>query len=453
MRTFADEPGGLEGRSARDVVVSMRGASRKFCRDLRRAVRYGLADAAHDLFARRAHDATLRLDEFWALRNVSFDVRRGESVGVMGLNGAGKSTLLKLVLGTLRLTEGETIVNGRAAALSEHGLGFDPVLSGRENAYMAAAVLGIDRRRIDAAFGSIAEFSGIGEFIDAPVRAYSSGMRARLGFAVAMHLEPDILLVDEVLAVGDVGFRRRCIDHPRRYLDAGGSLLLVSHNPHVVQYMCDRCLVLDRGTLIFDGDVVGGVGRYLEATRTASTDPIVIDAALMPGIGKHAVASDTGVNIDDFGITGTRHQAIETGDSVRVYVRYRSNRDVHARWGFCLLTANLETTIACEGPLRPVAISAGTGELAGTVRLPLAAGRYALRVAVMDAGNELPLAMGGFEEAPRYFTVEMPTTLRNNYRMFTRDLIALDEPVWEQTAVDEDVRAGAAIATGPANLA
>src|SRR4051812_40163502 len=310
MRTSVDERGELDARSARDVVVAMRGASRKFCRDLRRAVRYALADAARDLFTRRPHDATLRPDEFWALRDVSFEVRRGESVGVMGLNGAGKSTLLKLVLGTLRLTEGETIVRGHAAALSEHGLGFDPVLSGRENAYMAAAVLGIDRRRIDAAFGSIAEFSGLGAFMDAPVRAYSSGMRARLGFAVAMHLEPNILLVDEVLAVGDVGFQRQCIDHTRRYLDAGGSLLLVSHNPHIVQYMCDRCLVLDRGTLVFDGDVVGGVAKYLEATRTASTDPIVIDAALMPGIGKPIVGPDTGVSIDEFGVTGTRHQAI-----------------------------------------------------------------------------------------------------------------------------------------------
>jgi hypothetical protein len=195
------------------------------------------------------------------------------------------------------------------------------------------------------------------------------------------------------------------------------------------------------------------VAKYLEATRTASTDPIVIDAALMPGVGTPAVGSDTGVSIDEFGVAGTRHRSIETGDSVRVYVRYRSSRDVDARWGFCLLTANLETTIACEGPLRPVAISAGAGELAGTARLPLTAGRYALRVAIMDAHNELPLAMGGFEEAPRYFTVEMPTTLRNNYRMFTRDLIALDEPMWDQTAFDEDVRTGAAIVSGPANLA
>jgi lipopolysaccharide transport system ATP-binding protein len=431
MRAVA-ERFGRDSPPAPETVVSARSVSRKFCGDLRRALRYGVADAVHDLCARRPSRVGLRADEFWAIRDVSFDVRRGESVGIMGLNGAGKSTLVKLILGSLRLTEGEIAVRGLAAALSDHGLGFDPVLSGRENVYMAAAVLGIARARVALAFDRIVDFSGLGTFIDAPVRAYSTGMRARLGFAVAMYLEPDILLVDEVLAVGDVGFQRQCIDHTRRYLEDGGSLLLVSHNPHVVQYMCDRCLVLDRGRLVFDGDVVGGVARYLEAARTSSTDPILADAAVAGAAAAAPhVASNTGVTIDDFGVSGLDGQAIRTGDLVRVQVRYRSVKDVAARWGFCLLSSNLETTIACEGPMQPVHIPVGRGELRGTVRLPLTGGRYALRVAIMDSRNELPLALGGFADAPRLFTVHMPTTLRNNYRMVTRDLIALDEPRWE----------------------
>ena len=452
MRT-PDAAGTFRGSPMRrEVVISVRGASRKFCRDLRRSLRYAVFDAAQDLFARRRGNVTLRPDEFWALRNVSFDVRRGESVAVMGLNGAGKSTILKLILGSLRLTQGETVVCGRAAALSEHGLGFDPVLSGRENVYMAAAVLEIDRRLVDEAFDQIVAFAGLEAFIDSAVSVYSTGMRARLGFAVAMYLEPDILLVDEVLAVGDIGFQRQCIDHAQRYLGGGGSLVLVSHNPHLVQYMCDRCLVLDHGVLVFDGDVVGGVARYLEAARTASRDPLVMDAALTDGVTQpRAPSEDSAVAIDDFGVRSVLSETLHTGDPARVYVRYHSDKNLDARWGFCLLTSDLETTIACDGPLEPVSITAGVGELAGTVRLPLTGGRYALRVAIMDPQNELPLALGGFHEPPRYFTIETPASLRNNYRMFMRDLVALQDPYWEQFTIESAHRDVPAVAASPAH--
>lgn len=416
-----------------DVVVSVRGASKKFCNSVKRSVRYMAADAVKDLLGHRQTGAALRRDEFWALRNVSFELRRGQSVGVMGLNGAGKSTLLKLMLGSLRLTEGEIVTSGRLAVLSEHGLGFDPLLTGRENVYLAAAILEIDRGRVDEAFNDIVAFAELDKFIDAPVRGYSSGMRARLGFSVAMYLEPEILLVDEVLAVGDIGFQRRCIQYAQRYLERGGSLVLVSHNPHLVQFICDRCLLLDRGVVTWDGDVVEGVARYLEATRTCQSDRLILDAALS-GSGPLPVESeDSNVVIEDFGIRPMGQSLLRTGEPARVYVRYRAFRDVEIRWGFSLLTADLATSITSEGLMESFVIGAGSGELVATISgLPLVSGRFALRVAILDPETELPYALGGFHSLPRYFAVEAPISRRNNYRMYTRDLFVLEDVQWER---------------------
>jgi hypothetical protein len=258
-------------------------------------------------------------------------------------------------------------------------------------------------------------------------------MRARLGFSIAMHLAPDILLVDEVLAVGDIGFQRQCIRYARRYLEDGGSLVLVSHNPHLVQFICDRCIVLDHGNVVIDGSVVDGVAKYMQATRTATGDPLALDAALAgPSPGFKSPCEGSGVEIDDFGVEPAGSAPIGTGAPVRVYVRYRTCRALDVRWGFCLLTPDLATIIACEGLLNPFPIQAGAGELTGTVpRLPLSAGRYALRVAIMDPHTELPLALGGFYTPPRYFTIETPASIRDNYRMFTGDLVALEDLKWE----------------------
>jgi len=436
--------------SAADVVVSVRNVSKKFCRELRPSLRYALGDALRDLLSVRHRGDQLRRGEFWALREVSFDIRRGESVGVMGVNGAGKSTLLKLVLGTLRLTQGETVSCGRVAALTEQGIGFDSLLTGRENVYLAAAVLGIERPRVAACFDQIVAFAELQDSIESPVRYYSSGMRARLGFAIAMYLEPGVLLVDEVLAVGDVGFQRRCIEHVRSYLDAGGSLVLVSHNPLLVQTMCKRCLVLDRGKVVYDGDVVGGVSRYCEIALAAQNtgghlEPASVDPAGLslheegfPAFGDRNMAGPSTaekgpVAIEAFGIRAPGEEPLRNSEPATVFLRYRSTREVMARWGFCLVTPDGSVTIACEGRLSPIRLPAGSGELRGTLQqLPLSGGQYGLRVAIMDPDTDLPFAMRGYAEPPQPFTVAMPTSVRNNYRMFAKDLIVLDGLTWEE---------------------
>jgi lipopolysaccharide transport system ATP-binding protein len=200
-----------------------------------------------------------------ALEEVSFEVARGESFGLVGGNGSGKSTLLKLVAGMLRPTTGGLAVDGRVAALIELGAGFHPEISGRENVYINGAVLGLSRREIDRRYRDIVEFSGLADFMEEPVKNYSSGMYVRLGFAVAIHTDPDVLLVDEVLAVGDEAFAHRCIRRIEEFLAAGRTLLLVSHSLDLVAELCDRVLWLDRG----HQRLLGEPRRVIDAYRQA----------------------------------------------------------------------------------------------------------------------------------------------------------------------------------------
>lgn len=202
-------------------------------------------------------------DTFLAVDDVSFTVQQGESIGLMGLNGSGKSTLLKLINGVMRPDSGKVLTRGRIAGLIATGAGFHPQLTGRENVYLNAAILGMSERETKARFDDIVEFADIGRFLDTPVGHYSSGMFARLGFAVAVHTESDIFLVDEVLAVGDRPFKKKCIARMEEIKREGRTLFYVSHAPASVRKMCDRVLVLEKGTLAFDGPTNEGI-KFLE---------------------------------------------------------------------------------------------------------------------------------------------------------------------------------------------
>ncbi len=203
---------------------------------------------------------------FWSLRDVSFSIGRGEVVGVVGANGAGKSTLLKILARITEPTEGRARIAGRMSALLEVGTGFHPELTGRENVFVNGAILGMGEREIRAKFDAIVAFAEVEDFIDTPVKRYSSGMRARLAFAVAAHLEPDVLLLDEVLSVGDASFQRKCVEMMRRLAGRGRTVLIVSHRISTLSEMCGRTLWLDKGRLRMDGDTEDVLSRYLEAT-------------------------------------------------------------------------------------------------------------------------------------------------------------------------------------------
>ena len=225
-------------------------------------------------------------DEFWALQNISFDVRKGETVGILGCNGSGKSTLLQMICGTLNPTHGSIQTNGRIAALLELGSGFNPEFSGRENVYMNCTVLGLSRDEIDQRFESIAEFADIGVFIEQPVKTYSSGMSVRLAFAVAINVDPNILIIDEALAVGDELFQRKCFSRIEAIRASGSTILFVSHSGAQIIELCDRAILLDAGEQLVSGQpkkVVGSYQKLLYAQagqREAIRKKIVQDVGL-----------------------------------------------------------------------------------------------------------------------------------------------------------------------------
>jgi ABC-type polysaccharide/polyol phosphate transport system ATPase subunit len=203
-----------------------------------------------------------RSEEFWAVRDVSFEVERGEALGIIGRNGAGKSTILKLISRITAPTKGEIAVNGRVCSLVEVGSGFHPQLTGRENIFLNGCILGMSKREIAAKFDSIVEFAGVERFIDTPVKRYSSGMYVRLGFSVAAHLEPDVLLLDEVLAVGDSAFQWKCMQRVRELKEAGTTIVYISHNLSSVEYVCDRVLLMEQGSVMLSGTPREVVAEY-----------------------------------------------------------------------------------------------------------------------------------------------------------------------------------------------
>jgi lipopolysaccharide transport system ATP-binding protein len=222
-------------------------------------------------------------DIIWALKNVSFDLKKGEVLGIIGRNGSGKSTLLKVLCRITPPTDGYAEVRGRVASLLEVGTGFHPELTGRENVYLNGAILGMKKKEMERKFNDIIEFSGIRQFIDTPVKRYSSGMRVRLAFAVAAHLEPEILIIDEVLAVGDADFQRKCLNKMQDVGEEGRTVLFVSHNLQAVTRLCTRAIRLDKGILVDDGPAHRVVSDYLKSKSDTSAEHIWRDPAGSPG--------------------------------------------------------------------------------------------------------------------------------------------------------------------------
>jgi ABC-type polysaccharide/polyol phosphate transport system ATPase subunit len=234
----------------------------------RRGERY---DSLRDLIpslvkraVRRDRERALAPEEFWVLNDVSFELEKGETLGIIGHNGAGKSTMLKHLSGIMEPTRGSIEVNGRLSALIEVGAGFHPDLTGRENVFLNGVILGMTRAEVRRKFDEIVDFAGLEEFIDTPVKRYSSGMFARLGFSVAAHLEPDILVIDEVLSVGDFAFQRKGIEKMRAIAKSGATVIFVSHNLQAVAEFCSRGILLERGRILLDGPTDQVIRRYLD---------------------------------------------------------------------------------------------------------------------------------------------------------------------------------------------
>lgn len=335
-----------------------------------------------------------RYEEFWAVRDITLTIPRGSTFGLVGHNGSGKSTLLKMIAGIHRPTLGTITKHGRVTALLELGAGFHPELSGRENIYLNGAILGMSRKRIDERIEEIIEFSGIGQFIDVPVKVYSSGMYVRLGFAIAVTLDPEILVIDEIIAVGDEEFQRRCFDYLHRLRKRGVTIIFVTHSMGLVQQMCDGAAWLDGGRLRVVGTADEVVNAYLDTVNAAETERLTEEqagatATTTTGVhdrGTGEVVVDRLELIDRFGQTRTTALA---GDPLTVRVHYDVRGPVER--AVIGLGIRAENGVEIAGPntrtsgLDPVALTPGPGSVDYVIDpLILNPGTYYLSAALVD---------------------------------------------------------------------
>ena len=251
-------------------------------------------------FTARRQSEDLVREEFWALSDVSFEVQPGQALGIIGPNGAGKSTALKVLTRILRPDRGTSIVRGRVGALVEIAAGFHPDLTGRENVYMQGAIMGMRRAEIDTKFDEIVDFAGVSEFIDTPVKRFSSGMNARLGFAVAAHLDPEVLLIDEVLSVGDLSFQEKCYERMQRFVQSGIAVVFVSHNLSAISSLCNQVLVLNHGrpaALAPTHDAITVYAKMVQTVKLESTGGHAIALQLMDQAGQSVSELDAGAEL------------------------------------------------------------------------------------------------------------------------------------------------------------
>ena len=395
-----------------DVVLSATSLGRKHCTDLARTLRYGVYDTASEFGFPRNRD--LRPGEFWALEDVSFELRRGEALGVIGRNGAGKSTLLRLLSGLLKPDRGEVRRQGRLGTLIELGIGFNPVLTGHENVAISAALQGQTRREAARLEEDVLEFSELGSYMDAPLQSYSTGMKARLSYALAASLKPDILLVDEVLAVGDLGFQRKCIAHMQAYLRNGGALMFVSHNVNHIQLLCQRALLLNDGRLAAEGDSVAVLSQMLQ------TQQIV-------GAGPEPVPGDGPVMIRRVALRPLKGSLLETGGDLEVSVDYEATATTPTFWGFTIWTPDFGICIAGDYAAQSARLEPGKGTLSCVLpRLPLVGGRYLVRIGLFDEPTRQALIDGGQHAATAVLEVRSPVSVLSNARMAMNQLVTIE---------------------------
>lgn len=337
--------------------------------------------------------------EFTALTDISFDIRKGETVGIIGRNGSGKSTLLQLICGILKPTSGTVQVNGRISALLELGAGFNPEFTGRENAYFQGAVMGIPKEEMEARFGAIAAFADIGEFIDQPVRTYSSGMFVRLAFATAIHVDPDILVVDEALAVGDMAFQRKCFERLGQLLsDKQRVVLLVSHDLRQVERFCSRVIFLQNGQAMADGLAHDVCQLYYEqASRDAKVEAATGDKASRAKISGSGEAELLDIHLINF--DGQDIEEIRPGDPLRVKVRFKLHVPLRQPELFVGTQAAdllyLSASSSAELNL-PLYLESGEHTVEYWLdQFPLAPGQYFVRFAIRDEHFRLLFAGEG----------------------------------------------------------
>jgi len=328
----------------------------------------------------------------WAVRNVSLEIEKGEVIGIIGRNGSGKSTLLKLLSRVTAPTEGQIKVKGRIASLLEVGTGFHPELTGRENIFLNGAILGMKKNEIRSKFDEIVAFAEVEKFIDTPVKRYSSGMYVRLAFAVAAHLDPDILIVDEVLAVGDVAFQSKCLGKMSSVASEGRTVLFVSHNMGAIKKLCERVVLLNNGTAVNSGLPGDIISQYVALSKGFDDTPIR-DRSDRQGTGSVRI---TDVKFSVSGVSDVT--VIQCGDKVDIMLEYTTESVVNRPIYFLSICDNLGSPLihlnsrAVDSKVRP--IDRGGATVCTIPNFPLAPGQYTINVAIGDGADVLDRLAG-----------------------------------------------------------
>lgn len=310
-----------------DIAVKLDHVSKKFCPQLRRSMVYGLTDIGRNIFGMGTNSDKLRKGEFWAVNDVSLELRRGETLGLIGPNGSGKSTILKMLNGIYMPDKGRIEIKGKVGALIEVGAGFHPMLSGRDNIYINGAILGMSKKEIDKRFDSIVEFADIGDFLNAPVKSYSSGMYVRLGFAVAVHCEPDVLLIDEVLAVGDRAFTSKCYQKLNDMKQKKAmATVLVSHDLFLVEKFCDKAIFLNNGVVKKQGKIRETLQSYQSTINQLLLQQSKKDA-LVPKARTTEVKIVNAILVSE---DGKEQRSFSYGDTVGVRIEYEAIQTIES---------------------------------------------------------------------------------------------------------------------------
>jgi lipopolysaccharide transport system ATP-binding protein len=404
--------------SDNEVLIKVENVSKKFCRDFKKSLWYGLKDTATDILhpTHKSADSILRPSEFWANQNLSFEVKRGECLGLIGHNGAGKTTLLKMLNGLIKPDTGSITMKGRIGALIALGAGFNPILTGRENIYVNGSILGLHKKEIDAKLDEIVNFAEIEDAIDAPVRTYSSGMQVRLGFSVASTLKPNILLVDEVLAVGDIAFQRKCLTRMNSYIEDGGGVILVSHQMHLIQAISSSGILMNQGKIHTTGEIKEVVAQYFDLQKGKTLNELSL----------RELTANNPVRIEKVEVSNGE----DDQSSLTIKVHYRSlkaNPKVH--WGFSLWKQNIRlATNTSQWDGKNCALAKGVGTLECKIPdLPLIPDLYSLRIGIYDANTSWPLARVGWEDdAPIDFKLPNKASEAFNRRKTSDDVIFFD---------------------------
>jgi lipopolysaccharide transport system ATP-binding protein len=400
-----------------DPLLTVANVSKKYCGDFGRSLRYAVADSVREMVGASSTSSDLRRSEFWALEDISFSIGRGESLAIVGRNGAGKSTLLKILYGLLKPDSGEVRLTASLGALIELGTGLSPLLNGRENILLAAAIHDFGRAREQRLIEDVIEFAALGEAIHAPFQTYSSGMKARLAFSIVAMMRPDILLLDEVLAVGDLSFQQKCVAFMQRYLRDGGSLVFVSHNGHQVQAVCEKAILLEAGRIVFSGTAIDTLNRMYEPEEIAAS-------------AVSAIPSGQPVVIEEL-LARSPDGPPRTGAAAEIVLRYRAEEPIEAVWAVTIWSADgwvCITILANEDPRR---LSRGSGELVCRIkRMPLLSGRYLMTASIVDPVTMHPLARVSGDGGGVPLTIVSSASLLSNLQKQRGQIVEI-EAEWQ----------------------